>query len=367
MVDTLRLQLHDVEFDFPIQDKKVTNIDKIKIIPKVIPLDLYQNSEYDNPVLFQAPFGEVNTDTGEIGYKEIRGDKAIINDDLFNFTRKNVVTYQDGIRIYDVVQCSIPKLINNQQANIGNYDNDAFIYGLETLQEKLKDNGVVVKNIFNSDILRVDLFNDIILEDKFYNYHEYFNSLVDGRKKRINYNNETFLFFNKTSEFTIYDKIEELKARNIDVANLSPNIARCEARFKKKQNIKDIFGINTVNDLDINNTKPILKGIGEKYFNQVGAYQVTYNVSSLLENIEIYKSLYGRSYFTNYLRDFALMIHKNSLSYDGLMQVLTSAFTHRQKVSKYKKIVDSINLPIQQIDKNKIYHKFVEDYFKNIA
>lgn len=358
MIDTLRLRLKNV--DYMITSNKMIVIPEIKTIEDAMTLVGYNKES----LLAKMPI--INDETGEVKTKTIRGKKLVINDDFYNYTRIRI-EHNEISELYDIVTCSIPKLINNNQINIGNYDSNKFKQGLENLKYKLEEDGIIVKDFYDSEITRLDLFNDVILQDKFMSYSDYFNSIQDGRKNKTNYNNETFLFHNKSTEFTIYDKIEELKNRKIDVSNLEPNIARCEARFKNKKTIQGIFKTNNLKNFNFDDSKKTLKSIGDKYFQNIGNFSVGYDIDSLFGNLELYKKLYPKTYFTNYLRDFALMIHKENLSYDGFMQILNDVFDDRKKLSKYKQIIDSINLPIRQIDKNKIYQKFVDDYYKNIA
>src|SRR5690554_6458047 len=252
MIDTLKLHLVDYT---------VSKNSKLIIQPAA-----YQHSDG----VMQGNYDLFVDENGEL----ISGSRAYFNHDKFNLTilphyttelrtdkkeikfkRKSydvVFTLDKNEEIFNskcFVQLSIPRYKNETNFKPVSIKNQIAI--LTDLEYELKKIGIKT-NIFKSTISRVDTFTNLQTDEKFYNYKNVFDLINMSRKKAVDWNGQTYLWKNKQSQVTVYDKIEEMQYKLRDkfpVNRYPPNVMRIEVRRLTKRNILNQIGVTNLDHL----------------------------------------------------------------------------------------------------------------------
>lgn len=214
------------------------------------------NYEIDDDVALHIRLPEVEHKTGQVFDEHnlfktrsgiiVSGSRAYANHELLNVTLSPVITgdipvQMPGIGLF--VQTSLPKFFTDGKSNLDPISNKESVQVLNALELTLKGIGIHT-NIWESELSRVDTFSNVRLDHPFDDYAPVLNCLQAKLKKRINYGVTTFLWHNKQSELTCYDKILEMEFQELR-GNINPKrlqmldrrIARFEHRFKTKKTL----------------------------------------------------------------------------------------------------------------------------------
>ena len=117
---------------------------------------------------------------------------------------------------------------------------------MSKVEGELKERGVHT-SLIEADMSRVDTFKNIEPEEPFSSYYSLF-SLLKARKAIQRGYGTTFLLSNSQQEFCVYDKLEEMRERNIETGGLPPTM-RFEHRLLNKQKIQNVYGFGKVEEL----------------------------------------------------------------------------------------------------------------------
>jgi hypothetical protein len=215
----------------------------------------------------------IDESTGEI----VKGMKAYYNGEKINLTIKPTYSIKSDesekkIKFkrnsYDVVfKINEKEKVWNSpcyvQFSIPRYNNPTNFYSLNLKKEmnvieqvgsELKNIGIKT-NIWNSNISRIDTFTNLETDEKFYNYKNIFDLINLSRKKAVDWNGSTYLWKNKQSQITVYDKLEEMNYKMKDKFlknKYPPNVMRIESRRITKKNVLNNFGVMNIDQLFLN-------------------------------------------------------------------------------------------------------------------
>lgn len=208
----------------------------------------------------QADF---NTATGELSgnnllFKrnndEIRGKSAFYNDKVLNYDilpdKQELIHLGQGNNVHSVlnINLSLPK-IHNKGNNLNSITQNETGEVLKYVQKELRNNDVHC-NIFEGTPTRIDLFKNIYTDEPMPTYAPIFNVLNGRRvKDKTTYGATGYLFKNTIMQYAIYDKIEEMQSKKIDVSVYPSNIVRFEQRFTDKRKISKATGFNNVREI----------------------------------------------------------------------------------------------------------------------
>jgi len=321
MLDTLK---------FRITDYKISNTSELIIQPSSYCLSTNQKNV------------EFNLYSDE--HHSIFGNKAYYNSDSMNVSlawKKNV-----GVLLY--CQISIPKVYKgNNLHSVGKSGSKAVI---NKVQENLKEIGIFC-NVFDSLLSRVDLFKNIETNEKFLAYSKLFSELNVPRKQTRDYGT-TFLFNNDSEEICIYDKLEEMRLKKIDISCFSENIVRFENRLLKSEKIKNNLQMNKVIDL-FNNYDYLKEKFKDNLRKNIFRYSSKDMIIKSSKEIEI-ELLYFHSKYKNKWLEKYLMAKGSEFIKDNrarqtliiaIKEVLSSEFTKealKVKLCRYNKLLSDI-------------------------
>ena len=217
MIDTLKVMLNDY---------RISSDSEIRVQPASYELGTGTKVEYP---LFETP------------EQRFYGAKAYLNEDNWNLTLKPLA---GGRAVGAFLQLSIPKnYYGNNFYSVGEQGTEAV---LSKVEGELKERGVHT-NLKEADISRVDTFKNIEPEEPFSCYYSLF-SLLKARKAVQRGYGTTFLLSNSQQEFCVYDKLEEMRERNIETGGLPPTM-RFEHRLLNKQKVQNVYGFGKVGEL----------------------------------------------------------------------------------------------------------------------
>ena len=218
MIDTLKLMLNDYE---------ISEESEIRLQPASYELGTGAKVEYP---LFQTA-----------SHGNHYGSKAYLNTDNWNLTLKPL---PGGRATGAFLQLSVPK--NYYGSNFYSVGEQGTKAVLNKVEEELKEKGVHT-SLDKADLSRVDTFKNIEPEEPFSSYYTLF-SFLKARKAIQRGYGTTFLLSNTQQEFCVYDKLEEMRERNIETRSL-PNTMRFEHRLLNKQKIQNVYGFDKVAEL----------------------------------------------------------------------------------------------------------------------
>lgn len=204
---------------------------------------------------------------------EIISQKAICNE--FNgITMEEIPQRGTGLPML-CVKFSAPKLIcGTSLREVQESDLDQII---DRVGKAVKLSGVYVPaGIEKIRAGRLDYCKNIETENDISNYMEAMKTFDMARKEKSSHGIEEILWKNKTSQFTIYDKMEEVIAgaerkNNLELLAMArleqirrPNVARLESRLLNGRAIKQRFGLlhpaNIVDLFTMARSKQVLLG-----------------------------------------------------------------------------------------------------------
>lgn len=147
------------------------------------------------------------------------------------------------------VQTSLPRYNNTNNFNAISFEDEKKV--LNKLEKDLKEAGIKT-NIWESNLSRIDIFQNIITDENFHTYSSLFEVLQLPRLERFEYNGTTFLYKNNERQICIYDKILEMRNKIKDQTlyrSLRQNVMRIETRYLKKRKIKSALNYFTLKDV----------------------------------------------------------------------------------------------------------------------
>lgn len=220
-------------------------IDTVKLHLKDYSIAIDNNLQVQ-PSSYIAGTGEVVSEfplfRNEEG-REFRGSKSYLNTNTLNLTIQPFTRCAEGTTCF--VQFSVPKIhYGNNYYSVGEEGSQAVFSKIE---KELWENGIHT-NISEAGLSRIDTFKNIQTEEPYSAYYPLFSTLKVRRALQRGYGT-TWLVNNTQQEFCIYDKIEEMKHRDIDTAHFPAQTMRFEHRLLNKKKIESIYGFSTVSQL----------------------------------------------------------------------------------------------------------------------
>ena len=210
MLDTMKLTL---------QDWRVSPGAKLQV--NTGNMD-FQTGEMKQTLLFSDTSG-----------KEVFGSYAHYIGERLNLSIKPLA---GQVRAF--VSFSAPKRVGED--NYSPIKESQFSEVFESVENELFENGVEA-NIQKAKLSRVDTFRNILTDEETQSYSRLFGLLEASRAKdRSTHGATTWLFQNGSTEYCIYDKIEEMRNAGVSTSGLEKTL-RFEHRCKDTGKVKSFF------------------------------------------------------------------------------------------------------------------------------
>jgi len=233
--------------------------------------------------------------------REIHGAYAHYNSDNLNLTIKPI-----GGHINAFVTFSAPKRLSDD--NYNPITEKQMEFAFESVQDELNIHGIKT-NIQDAKFSRIDTFKNILTNEETVSYARLFGLLSANRTKdRATHGATTWSFRNNSTEYCIYDKIEEMRNTGHLTEDM-PKTLRFEHRCKKASKVKSFYkNVVRVSDLKNYGWDALIERNKKAWVDNFFKYdldQIDYLVESeVRRELEIFKSKYGKYFFSKYLKAY---------------------------------------------------------------
>ena len=305
MIDTLKVMLNEYE---------ITDDSEVRIQPASYELGTGSKVEYP---LFQTP-----------SHGSHYGSKAYLNADNWNLTLKPLA---GGRATGAFLQLSVPKnYYGNNFYSVGEQGTEAV---LSKVEGELKERGVHT-NLKEADISRVDTFKNIEPEEPFSCYYSLF-SLLKARKAIQRGYGTTFLLSNTQQEFCVYDKLAEMRERQLETGNLPPTM-RFEHRLLNKQKVQNVYGLSKVEDIFRGGYQVIREKQVESWknslFNFTAEEVVLLGSRQLEQEMRVFKEKFPSNWFSKFLKAYGAYYLASYAGKEVVIEALQAFEADRMKL-----------------------------------
>jgi hypothetical protein len=290
--------------------------------------------------------GTFNAATGELsshyplwcaGGRTVTGSKAFYNADEFNVTVKPVRD-DEPMAISCQVQFSVPKVATG--SNYEPADFEATKSALKAINSELKGIGIKT-NLKTATLSRLDSCKTVNTIEGYQAYEPVLRAMRGKRVRKRDYSN-SFLWHNTVQEICVYDKIEEMRVKNRNVAGLPVNSVRFEHRLLKARKIRDSIGLSSVSDL-LSGFEQVREGYAKAMRQQLFYHSPeevqALTVQGVAEQLEHFKATGSRYYVRDYL--VAQGVARMAESMDTLLLAVESVSDSRMTLYRARKQVDT--------------------------
>jgi len=256
--------------------------------------------------------GNMDFQTGEMSQrllfvdesgKEILGARAHNNTEKLQFS---IIPYGKAVQAF--VNFSAPKRLNND--NYSPIRESQLPEVFESVENELLENGIETR-IDRAKLSRVDTFKNILTDEETECYSRLFGLLNANRaKNRQTYGVSGWLMRNASTEYCIYDKLEEMKHSGLSTSGLQKTL-RFEHRCLNSGTVKSFFKFaneTTVEELKKYGWSALqdrtVKAWTDNFF-KYGIDDFEVIVESALRNeMQYFQAKYGRNFFSKYLKAY---------------------------------------------------------------
>ena len=304
MIDTLKVMLNDY---------RISSDSEIRVQPASYELATGTKVEYP---LFETP------------EQRCYGAKAYLNVPNWNLTLKPLA---GGGAVGAFLQLSIPKnYYGNNFYSVGEQGTEAV---LSKVEGELKEKGVHT-NLQEADISRVDTFKNIEPEEPFSSYYSLL-SLLKARKAIQRGYGTTFLLSNTQQEFCVYDKLAEMRERQLETGNLPPTM-RFEHRLLNKQKVQSVYGLSRVEDIFRGGYQVIREKQVESWknslFNFTAEEVVLLGSRQLEQEMRVFKEKFPSNWFSKFLKAYGAYYLASYAGKEVVIEALQAFEADRMKL-----------------------------------
>lgn len=305
MIDTLKLMLNEYE---------ISDDSEIRVQPASYELGTGSKLEYP---LFQTP-----------SHGAHYGSKAYLNADNWNLTLKPLA---GGRATGAFLQLSVPK--NYYGSNFYSVGEEGTKAVLKKVERELKEKGVDTP-LNEASLSRVDTFKNIEPEEPFSCYYSLF-SLLKARKAIQRGYGTTFLLSNTQQEFCVYDKLAEMRERQLETGNLPPTM-RFEHRLLNKQKVQSVYGLSRVEDIFRGGYQVIREKQVESWknslFNFTAEEVVLLGSRQLEQEMRVFKEKFPSNWFSKFLKAYGAYYLASYAGKEVVIEALQAFEADRMKL-----------------------------------
>jgi len=295
--------------------------------------------------------GNMDFQTGEVkqtllfkdssGY-EVNGSYAHYIGEKLNLSIKPIAG-----QVYAFVSFSAPKRISED--NYSPIKESELSEVFESVENELHANGINT-HIEKARLSRVDTFKNILTDEETLSYSRLFGLLQANRAKdKRTYGATGWLMKNGSSQYCIYDKLEEMKNNGHSTEGLEKTL-RFEHRCMTASKVNGFFkNITTVEDLKNYGWSAIqertIKAWKDNFFKyDIGDIEVLVE-SQIRSELQFFQAKYGRRFFSMYLKAVGSYFLASSGSIEAVKRALENLDFDRMKIYRAEKeLKDSLTL-----------------------
>jgi len=274
-----------------------------------------------------------NTSSGKNYY----GSRAFLNTDTWHLDIKPFSFSETGTACF--LHFSIPKIYHSDNFySVGEQGAAAVINQVE---KELFTNGIHC-NLQDAEFSRIDTFKNVNTEEPAECYFPLFDVLNISRTKKVDYGT-TYLMGNKQQQFCIYDKLQEMRKRNVDISNY-PETMRFEHRLLNKQKIKTTQGFTKVSELFSGGYASLKDKVSSTWKDSLFKYSLEdvmrIGSKELEQEMKSFEEKHGRNWLSYFLRSYGSYHLAMYAGKDVLELAMKSFEPDRMKVYRMKKTIE---------------------------
>ncbi len=319
------------------------------------------------PATYIAGSGEVVSEfplfQNEEG-KQYRGSKAYLNTDRLNLTIQPFTRSQEGTTCF--VSFSIPKIhYGNNFYSVGEEGAEAVF---SIVEKELWQNGVHT-DIENADLSRVDTFKNIQTEEPFSSYYSLFSLLKARRAIQRGYGT-TFLVHNTQQEFCVYDKLEEMRNRDIDTSPFPAQTMRFEHRLLNKKKIEKVYGFSSVSSLFSGGYEAVKTRQVEEWRKSLFSHSVEEVVMlgsrQLEQEMRFFKQRFERNWFEWFLKSYGAYHLAQVAGVEVVRMALQNVEAERTKVWRAEKMLQETKRELEMLKREEGSNKTLGTLYQEL-
>lgn len=285
----------------------------------------------------------INLQTGQKGREcellpGVMGAKAYLNTDKFNFQIAAVGREGDYFPLSHV-HFSIPKVYSGSDENVMPCDESQTFEAICNIQSDLASQGIKADLLETAEISRLDTFVNVETSEPFESYDGVFRLLKARQANRRDYGS-TYLVHNKSQEYCIYDKVQELQNRNFNTEGL-PELARFEHRLLKKRKVEGVLGFTSVADMFNGGWAVIRDRRRESWENSLFRYSQddfeNMVTSEVLAMMKAYYQTGSRNWFSQYWKHFGMITAVQSFGFEVIEDAIWRCGVPERTAYRYVK------------------------------
>ena len=255
--------------------------------------------------------GNVDFQTGEVKQtllftdssgREALGSYAHYNSDTLNLSIKPIAGH-----VFAFATFSAPKRVGDD--NYLPIKESQFSEVFESVEQELFENGIET-DIEKAKLSRVDTFKNILTDEETLTYSRLFGLLEANRAKdRSTHGATTWSMRNNSTEYCIYDKLEEMRNSGHSTDGLEKTL-RFEHRCKATAKVKGFFKMETttVEELKRYGWSAIqdrtIKAWTDNFFKyDIDEIEVLAE-SQIRNELQFFQAKYGSYFFSKYLKAY---------------------------------------------------------------
>jgi hypothetical protein len=285
--------------------------------------------------------GNMDFQTGEVKQTLLFSDTSG-NDTLgayahYNSEKLNLTIKPIAGQVRAFATFSAPKRITEN--NYSPVSEAQFSEALESVEEELSLNGIKA-DIRKARLSRVDTFKNILTDEETASYARLFGLLEANRAKdKSTHGATTWLMKNNSTEYCIYDKLEEMRNTGHLTSGL-PKTLRFELRCKDAHKVKSFYkSVVTVQDLKAYGWSALQERSVKAWTDNFFKYDIE-EVEILAESqirseLQFFQAKYGKYFFSKYLKAYGAFHLASSC---GGIEVIKKALENMNIEDKRKKI-----------------------------
>lgn len=256
----------------------------------------------------QVNTGNMDFKTGEVKQTllftdssghEVNGSYAHYIGEKLNLSIKPIAG-----QAYAFVTFSAPKRISED--NYSPIKESQLSEVFESVEQELHENGINT-HIEKAKLSRVDTFKNILTDEETLSYSRLFGLLQANRAKdKRTYGATGWLMKNGSSQYCIYDKLEEMRNKGQLTEGLEKTL-RFEHRCLTASKVKGFFkNTTTVKDLKAYGWRALhertIKAWTDNFFKyEIEEFEVLVE-SQIRSELQYFQAKYGRNFFSKYMK-----------------------------------------------------------------
>lgn len=290
----------------------------------------------------------VNLKTGEKGMScellpGVHGAKAYLNTDTLNFQVMTVGREGDYWPLAHV-HFSVPKVHTGGAENLWPCNEGETRAAVCQVEADLAEQGVITDLIGTAHLTRFDTFVNVQTSEPFQAYDGVFQLLKAKRANRRDYGS-TYLVHNKSQEFCIYDKVQELQNRNLNTDNL-PELVRFEHRLLKKRKVENLLGFTAVSDLFDGGWAVIKDKRRESWERSLFRYDPAefehLAAGEVLDMMRAYYESGARNWFSQYWKHFGMITAVQMFGFEVIADAIWRVGVPERTAYRYVKELEEL-------------------------